>query len=53
VFTLGDRARDGALVQILEAQKISVSLRPLGVRVSPNFYNTEGEIARLLDALPG
>ena len=40
------------LVEQLEAQGIIVALRPLGVRVSPHFYNTEADIARLLDALP-
>jgi cysteine desulfurase/selenocysteine lyase len=52
VFTTGDRARDAALAAQLEEQRIMVSLRPLGVRVSPHFYNTDGDIARLLDALP-
>ncbi len=52
VFTTGDRARDAAMAAQLEAQQILVSLRPLGVRVSPHFYNTEGDIARLLDTLP-
>jgi selenocysteine lyase/cysteine desulfurase len=52
VFTLGDHARDAALVEQLEAQGIIVALRPLGVRVSPHFYNTEADVARLLDALP-
>ncbi len=52
VFTLGDQKRDAALVKQLEERGIIVALRPLGVRVSPNFYNTETEIARLLDALP-
>ncbi|MBI3734091.1 MAG: aminotransferase class V-fold PLP-dependent enzyme [Chloroflexi bacterium] len=52
-FTLGNAERDGALVKELEAQGIIVALRPLGVRVSPHFYNSEAEIARLLDALPG
>ena len=52
VFTLGSRERDAALVQDLEGMGIIVALRPLGVRVSPNFYNTEAEIVRLLDALP-
>ena len=51
-FTLGDAQRDAALVEALEKQGIIVALRPLGVRVSPHFYNTESEIARLLDALP-
>ncbi len=52
VFTTGSAAGDAALVDQLTAAKILVSLRPLGVRVSPHFYNTEGDIARLLDALP-
>ena len=52
VFTTGNASGDAALVARLEQAKIMVSLRPLGVRVSPHFYNTEGDIARLLDALP-
>ena len=52
VFTTGSADGDAALVARLERAKIMVSLRPLGVRVSPHFYNTEGDIARLLDALP-
>lgn len=52
VFTLGDPQHDAAFVKQLEAQGIIVALRPLGVRVSPNFYNCEVEITRLLDALP-
>lgn len=52
VFTLGDRNRDAALVADLERQGIVVALRPLGVRVSPHFYNSESDIARLLDTLP-
>jgi cysteine desulfurase/selenocysteine lyase len=52
VFTTGSSADDAALVAQMAAAKIMVSLRPLGVRVSPHFYNTEGDIARLLDALP-
>lgn len=52
VFTLGEKARDEALVAELERQGIIVALRPLGVRVSPHFYNTEADIARLLDTLP-
>ena len=51
VFTLGDRNRDAALVADLERQGIVVALRPLGVRVSPHFYNSESDIARLLDTL--
>lgn len=52
VFTLGSRERDTALVQKLEGMGIIVALRPRGVRVSPNFFNTEAEIGRLVDALP-
>jgi cysteine desulfurase/selenocysteine lyase len=51
-FTLGSRERDSSFVEELEGKGIIVALRPPGVRVSPHFYNTEGEIARLLDALP-
>lgn len=51
-FTLGDRERDAALVARLEEGGIIVALRPLGVRASPHFYNSEADIARLLDALP-
>jgi selenocysteine lyase/cysteine desulfurase len=52
VFTRGTHEQDAALVKQLEAQNIIVALRPLGVRVSPHFYNTEADIARLVDALP-
>ncbi|MGN6564731.1 MAG: aminotransferase class V-fold PLP-dependent enzyme [Thermomicrobiales bacterium] len=52
VFTLGSKERDTALLEALTAQNISVALRPLGLRVSPNFYNTEEELDRLLAALP-
>ena len=52
VFTLGARERDAALAKRLDGQGIIVALRPLGVRVSPHFYNTEDDVARLLDAIP-
>jgi cysteine desulfurase/selenocysteine lyase len=51
-FTLGSKERDAAMVQQLEEQGIIVALRPLGLRASPNFYNTEEEVDRLLAALP-
>ncbi len=51
-FTLGSKERDAAMVQQLEDEGIVVALRPLGLRASPNFYNTEEEIDRLLAALP-
>jgi cysteine desulfurase / selenocysteine lyase len=51
VFTLGERARDEALVQRLDEQGVVVALRPGGVRVSPHLYNSADEIERLLRAL--
>jgi selenocysteine lyase/cysteine desulfurase len=51
VFTTGSKEKDAALVEHLEAQGIIVALRPLGVRVSPHFYNTEDDVARLLAAV--
>jgi len=51
VFSLGSQEKNAALVKHLEDQNIIVALRPLGVRVSPHFYNTEDDIARLLSAL--
>jgi cysteine desulfurase/selenocysteine lyase len=52
VFTCGSPAHDAQLVQDLAAQGIMVALRPRGVRIAPHFYNTEADIARLLEALP-
>ncbi|HWQ11289.1 MAG TPA: aminotransferase class V-fold PLP-dependent enzyme [Roseiflexaceae bacterium] len=51
-FTLGDVARDGALVDRLAEQGIVVARRPRGVRVAPHFYNTAAEVERLLAAIP-
>ena len=51
VFTSGSPERDAHLAQTLAAQQIIVALRPLGVRISPHFYNTEADVATLLDAL--
>jgi len=51
VFTLGDAARDEALVQQLAERGMVVALRRRGVRISPHCYNTAAEIERLLDAL--
>ena len=53
VFTGGSPERDAHLVQDLAARGIIVALRPRGLRLSPHFYNTEADVARLLDALPG
>jgi selenocysteine lyase/cysteine desulfurase len=50
-FTLGDRARDEALVRHLGEQGIVVALRPRGVRVSPHVYNNAAEIELLLHAI--
>lgn len=52
VFTCGSPEQDASLVQHLAAQGIIVALRPLGARLSTHFYNTEDDVARLLDALP-
>lgn len=52
VFTLGSAERDAAMAQKLEEQGIMIALRPLGMRASPHFYNTEADIDRLLTALP-
>jgi cysteine desulfurase / selenocysteine lyase len=52
VFTLGNQERDATLALALAEQGIIIALRPLGLRVSPHFYNTEEEIDRLLAALP-
>jgi selenocysteine lyase/cysteine desulfurase len=52
VFTCGSPAHDAELVQDLASQGIMVALRPRGVRIATHFYNTEADIARLLDALP-
>jgi selenocysteine lyase/cysteine desulfurase len=51
-FTSGDVARDGELVRLLEERKVSVCQRPKGIRVSPYFYNTPGDVERLLESLP-
>ena len=53
VCTSGSPARDAHLTQTLAAQKIIVALRPLGLRISPHFYNTEADVATFLDALQG
>ena len=46
-------ANQDKVMQDLAARGIIVALRPLGLRLSPHFYNTEADVARLLDALPG
>jgi cysteine desulfurase / selenocysteine lyase len=51
-FSTGDLARDGEIVEELKRERIAVSLRGRGVRVSPYFYNTESEINQLVDVLP-
>lgn len=51
-FTSGDHERDGRIVAELEQEKVAVTLRGRGVRVSPYFYNTEEDVDRLLRALP-
>jgi selenocysteine lyase/cysteine desulfurase len=51
VFTSGTPENDARLAQTLADQQIIVALRPLGLRISPHFYNTEADVATLLDAL--
>jgi selenocysteine lyase/cysteine desulfurase len=51
-FTSGDHQQDGEIVAQLERAKVSVTLRGRGVRVSPYFYNSLGDIDQLLEALP-
>ena len=50
-FTLGERGRDDALARALHAQRIIVALRPNGIRVSPDFYNSEADIDRFVDTV--
>ncbi len=52
-FTTGDRDRDAQLVETMQQHKVAVSLRGRGVRVSPYFYNSDEDIDRLLELLPG
>lgn len=51
VFTLGDTARDEALVRRLAEHGVIVALRRCGVRISPHCYNTAAEVERLLELL--
>jgi selenocysteine lyase/cysteine desulfurase len=51
-FSSGDRDSDARIVENLEANHVSVSLRGRGVRVSPYFYNTDADVDRLLELLP-
>lgn len=50
-MSLGDAAANAALVERLAAKSVIVALRDGRVRISPNFYNTEEEIDRLIAAL--
>jgi len=50
-FTLGSAQANRELCDRLQAQNIIVALRDGRIRVSPNFFNTEAEIDRLLQAL--
>ncbi len=45
-FTTGNKAKDRALVNHLIKNKIIVSLRADGIRLSPHLYNTPDEIAK-------
>ena len=54
-FTLGNRARDGAVLNHLLAQRVSVAQRYTsgtgGIRVSVHYFNNEEDIDRLLSVL--
>jgi selenocysteine lyase/cysteine desulfurase len=49
----GDLARDTQIVEDLKAVKVAVIMRDQGIRVSTYFFNTEQDVDRLIDALPG
>ena len=52
VIFVGDgHATEDLFARLTEA-RIMVSVRGGGIRVSPHYYNSEDEIAQLLDALP-
>ncbi len=51
IFDSAAHATD-ALFERLTAERIAVSVRGGGIRVSPHYYNTEAEIAHLLETLP-
>jgi cysteine desulfurase/selenocysteine lyase len=51
VVTAGSPERNRELCDKLLAQGVVVANRADSVRISPNFYNTEEEIARLLELL--
>jgi selenocysteine lyase/cysteine desulfurase len=50
-FTAGSAEANQALHARLQERNIAVALRGGRIRVSPNFYNTAGEIDRFLDAV--
>lgn len=50
-FTLGSTQANQELYQRLLERKIIVAIRDGRIRASPNFFNTENEIAQLLDAM--
>ena len=51
-ITTGSVPGDEALVAALADQRIKVTLRPKGVRISPYFYHDATDIDRFVDALP-
>ena len=50
-FTLGSETANKGLYEKLMAQRVIVALREGRIRVSPNFFNTEEDIDRLLGQL--
>jgi selenocysteine lyase/cysteine desulfurase len=51
VFTTGSAAGDEAMVQKLATQGIIVAMRAAGIRAAMHVYNTEEDVAHLLEAL--
>ncbi|MCX7560703.1 aminotransferase class V-fold PLP-dependent enzyme [Sulfitobacter sp. F26204] len=50
-FTAGDDGANKAIFDTLQKANVQLSLRHGSLRVSPNFFNTETEIDRFLNAL--
>ena len=48
---MGSETADKTVQEKLKANNVVTALRDGRIRVSPNFFNTEDEIDRLLDLL--
>jgi len=51
-FTSDDQTYNDEVFRRLKGARVSVTQRPSGFRVAPYFFNTAGDIDRLLEALP-